>query len=210
MANTNVTLLWRCKTPSGWRRYPALFAKNGRPRTGWVFAGGRDMQFPLGRFELRYYEGNRQLFQDAGDDPTEAMHVRERQARKLIAKVSAERAGLKIEPDAPRRRSLLSEFRDFIEDVEGRGKKEAALVYDHAGREFLECIGKTFVDDLTRDDLTRYQRRLRDGGYSDRTIHNRHANVCAFLHWLKLDVKELSRAVRNTKNPFPRLTPERS
>ena len=192
MPNTNVTLVWRCKTAQGWRRYPALFAKNGRPRTGLVKVDGREMHVPIGTFELRYYDGRRQMFKKAGDNPTDALHARNRLADRLAAEASAEKAGLKLEPDAPARKSLLSMFRSFIEDVEGRGKLEASQVYKLAGREFIQCIGKTFVDEIDRDDLTRYQRRLRNQGYSDRTIYNRHTNVCAFLLWLGLDLKKLA------------------
>jgi integrase len=192
MANTNVTLLWRCKTDNGWRRYPALYAKNGRPRAGIVALSGRELEYPTGRFQLRYYAGDQQVYEDAGENPTDALHARQRLVLKLAAKASADAAGVRIEEGAPRRKALLAEFRNFIEDVENRGKMEAAQVYGLAGREFLACVGKVFVDELTRDDLTKYQRKLRDDGYSDRTIHNRHANVCAFLHWLGLDVKKLA------------------
>jgi integrase len=190
MANTNVTLLWRCKTVNGWRRYPALFAKNGRPRAGVVMIKGRECDAPTGRFQLRYYSGEQQLYEDAGENPVDAMHAHKRLGLKLLAKASADVAGVKIEEDAPRRRTLLGEFKRFIGEVEDRGKKEARAVYELAGTEFIGCIGRTYADELCREDVVKYQRKLRDGGYADRTIHNRCANVYAFLHWLGLDVKK--------------------
>jgi integrase len=192
MANTNVTLLWRCKTDAGWRRYPALFAKNGRPRPGVVVVNGDELAYPVGRFQLRYYEGSHQLYEDAGENPTDAMHAQKRLELNLMARAAAEDAGVKIEENSPKRRVLLKEFEKFITDVEDRGKKEAAAVYGLAGREFLGCIAKTFVDELSREDLIRYQRKLRDDGYSDRTIFNRDSNVRAFLIWLGLEPKKLA------------------
>jgi integrase len=192
MANMNVTLLWRCKTDFGWRRYPALFAKNGRPRKGIVQVAGREICYPVGRFQLRYYTGSRQIFADAGENPTDALNACHQMELKLAAKAAADDAGIQIVEDAPRRRSVASAFRDFLESVENRGKLEAKEVYELAGREFLACAGKVFVDEITREDLEKHQRRMRDQGYSDRTIHNRHANVRAFLNWLGLDVKKLA------------------
>jgi hypothetical protein len=39
---------------------------------------------------------------------------------------------------------------------------EAAEVYRTAGRDFIETVGKRFVDEVTKEDLEKYERRLRD------------------------------------------------
>lgn len=191
MANTHVTLLWRCKTPNGWRRYPATFASNGKPRPGVVIIDGSETQIPTGRFELRYYSGRRQMFKDAGTNSREALVALDRATAELLTKACADFAGLVVLDDAPERKGLRKEFRLFLNDVEGRGKLEASQIYELVIPEFLECAGKAYADELTREDLTRYQKKLRSAGYSDRTIYNRSVNICAFLRWLEVDVKKL-------------------
>lgn len=151
---------------------------------------GEEHEYPDGRFELRYYEGRKQVFQDAGTSALEAIEERNRLALKLAAQNAAEAAGEMLAVPGEARRSLRGALRDFLEDVEGRGKKEAHQVYEAAGNQFLDIIGKVYVDQLTPEDLTRHQRALREQGYSDRTIHNRHSNVRAFLIFCGLDMKK--------------------
>jgi hypothetical protein len=44
MANLTAKLVRICKTPQGWRRYPAVIGKNGRVRPGYVMIGNSSEQ----------------------------------------------------------------------------------------------------------------------------------------------------------------------
>ena len=68
MANRRVTLVRNCKTPDGWRRYPAAFGKNGRIKPHVVIVGGREQRFPEGVYQLRTYEGSPNDLQTRWDE----------------------------------------------------------------------------------------------------------------------------------------------
>jgi hypothetical protein len=86
MANRKVSLLWHCKTPKGWRRFPVLLAKNGRIRTGYVMESGVERYYPGGSFHLRSYHDRRTVFKPLGKDPRDALCARDRFAKILQAK----------------------------------------------------------------------------------------------------------------------------
>ncbi len=207
MANTQVTLVWRCKTEVGWRQFKAMKGRNGRPRKGWVMAGDPPVErhYPEGRYQLRFYEGGKMIYKDGGDDTNKAMdelHVLE---HALKARIHAPAAGLQIVED-PQRKTLAKAYTAFLQAAEDRGSPEAKLVYKTAVDEFLQVIRKTYVDELTGADMLFYQRHLRkrERGCSDRTVYNRWANVKAFYLWCGLDPK----AMKITAPKFEEQTPE--
>ncbi len=209
MPNTRVILMRLCKTPKGWRRYPVVFAKNGRLKSNVVLEVGEEREYPVGRYQLRYYEGRKPVYKDVGENASEALAARTRQANLLLTKQTAKIAGVKIEDGMPRRKSLLAEFQRFIEAAESRGSREAAEVYRTAVSKFIEITSKTYVDEINPDDLLKYQRWMRDKEYSDRTIYNRHSNVLAFLRFVGLDAKKLAPRHPKYEKQLPEVyTPE--
>jgi hypothetical protein len=63
-----IALVWHCKTPRGWRRFPVLTTEeHGRRivRHGWVNDGGIEANYPEGRFQLRSFLDGKQHFQTA-------------------------------------------------------------------------------------------------------------------------------------------------
>jgi integrase len=192
MANKKVVLVWHCKTGKGWRRFPALTAKNGKVRTGFVVVGGEERQYPEGRFQLRTYEGSRMVYQDAGENAVAALTAQTKEKHLLEAKASAKEAGVKIEEKAPGRLNLTHELTKFVENAVDRGSPKAAEAYRHAGDDFLKIIGRTYADEITEDDVLKHLRALRKRGQAPRTIHNRHVCIVSFLKHLKLDAKALA------------------
>jgi hypothetical protein len=91
MANRKVSLLWYCKTPKGWRRFPVLKSKNGRVRTGYVVDAGVEHYYPDGNFQLRTYEGRQTIFKPVGKDAAEALNARNRLAAILEIKAAHNR-----------------------------------------------------------------------------------------------------------------------
>src|SRR6185437_10010351 len=182
MANRKVTLVRYCKTPDGWKRYPAVIGKNGRVKPGFVTAKGRQHHYVEGHYEVRYYEGSKLRYKNVGDNAAEALAACHRHAKLLIARDSAEAAGAKIVEEKGRR-NLVRALREFVEVAKGRGSFVAARDYELAGEEFLQVVGKTFADQITLEDFGKYQSHLRKNGKSDRTIFNRHIRVKAFLRF---------------------------
>jgi len=195
MANRRVTLIWRCKTEKGWERFRPVMGANGRPRKGWVMAGDppEERHYPEGRFQLRFYEGSKALYKDIGPDANRVLgekHVLENllSARDSVANT---KGAIQIIED-PERRTLAKAYAAFLQATEDRGSKEAKIVYKTAVDEFLNGIpDKTYVDELTAEDMLRYQRCLRQRGVLDRTVFNRWANTKAFLLYCGFDPKRM-------------------
>jgi integrase len=190
VANKKVSLIYLCKTDTGWKRYPAVYGGNGRVRPGVVMVDGKERQFPTGRYQLRTYQGSRMVYEDAGaaaDAPTNLKATQ----NKLITKSSAKVSGDKIQEE-PDRLNLRRELIKFTEIVKDRGSDEASRVYQASAEDFLFVTGRTYADEIVPEDITRYQRELRKRKLADRTIYNRHQQLMPFLRHLKLDVKALS------------------
>ncbi|MEO6803561.1 MAG: site-specific integrase [Granulicella sp.] len=168
-----------------------MIGKNGRVKPGWVKVAGLEREYREGKYQLRSYVGAKMVYTDAGEHAGEAMAAREKAVHLLAAKDSAVSAGVKI-VEEPSRLNLMKELRRFITATEDRGSSSAAKVYETAAENFLEMTGKTYADELTPEDILKYQRHLRKRGLSDRTVANRHQRVMAFLRHIKLNVKELS------------------
>lgn len=192
MPNVKVVLVWLCKTPAGWRRFAAQFTPRGRPRPGVVKTSGCEVVYPDGRFQVRYYDRRRMIYEDAGETPTDALTALAKKRAILQARIAAADAGLHLEETQPPG-TLDSEAKRFVKAAVDRGSSEAAQVYEHDTREFIQVINRVYAKEITREDLTRYQRWLRDNHKSDRTIFNRWRNVRSFLLWLSLPVKEIAR-----------------
>ncbi|HEV2175410.1 MAG TPA: hypothetical protein VGR71_17675, partial [Nitrospira sp.] len=208
MSNLKVGLVRLCKTPAGWKRYPAVFGKNGRLKPGVVQVNGRERDYPVGRYQVRWYEGRKTTYKDVGDHPMEALNEMRRTAHLLIARDESKSAGVLLD-EGTERQVLSRELSRFVRATEDRGSLVAAGMYRAAGREFLEVVGKTYADEIKPDDLLRFQRALRARGCSDRTVHNRHANVMAFLRACGLDTKALAPQRPKYEKTLPEVyTPE--
>src|SRR5580658_6225316 len=62
-----VTLMWYCKTPHGWRRFPVLLEKRQgafepRHRHGFVIDHGQLVEYPQGRYQLRTHEHSKPVY----------------------------------------------------------------------------------------------------------------------------------------------------
>jgi hypothetical protein len=66
-----VALMWYCRTPKGWRRFPVFLGGNNRVKHGYVMVGGVLTHFPEGRYEIRLYENRKKVYKRAGDNAAE-------------------------------------------------------------------------------------------------------------------------------------------
>jgi len=203
LANTTVRLFRRTKTDSGWGHYPAVISANGRVKPGWVTIAGDvvDVTDTDGYYELRYYRGSQMIYERLDHGASQAWNACKRKEQELSARVAARDAGLEI-VEIPGRLNLRKELLRFVQAAIDRDAKVAARVYESSADEFLTIIGRTYADEITPEDLLKYQRELRRS-VADRTISNRHANVRAFLRWCELDVKALSPILPKYEKTIP-------
>lgn len=190
MPNLKAVLIWYCRTPRGWRRFPVLMGKNGRVRPGVVMDNGKEATYLEGRYELRTYEGSKPVYKRAGENAMDALTARDRETALLATRHSAVAAGAKIIEEVGRtyiRRAAGL----YIQDCENRHATEAAEQARLVTDEFMEVSRKTFVDELTRDDIFRFHRALRERGCVDRTVANKHARLKSFLKFAGADLSIL-------------------
>jgi len=179
----SVALVWHCKTPRGWRRFPVILAKeHGRDvtRHGWVKDGTELREYPEGRYQLRIFRDGRQHFETV---PT--CHPRD-------VVLAWEKAKRVAQPPKGRGHAAMSPFlrqagNQYVKDRRDARKFEAAeharLVLD----EFVKVCPTPYVRSVTAQCIKDFHAALRKRGLSERTIANKHERLRSFFKFLKLD-----------------------
>jgi integrase len=199
MTNPKVSLHYCCKTPEGWKRYPAAMGRNGKIRPRFAQVGKAQIQYSQGHYELRHMQDGKMIWRNVGEDAAIAQAQRDNTAKRLVAKAAASDAGLKIEETQDRTR-LADKAKAFRDRQEARGKTESVITFDNVIDEFRSVANVTFLDELTEDIILRWYAALRKRGNSDRTINNKHISLFGFLRWAGVDTKKLaSRAPKYTE-----------
>jgi integrase len=188
MANKRVSLYRKCKTADGWKRYPAAMSANGRVKPNTVLVSDIEVAYPIGHYELRSFEGSKTKWTKVTGNATEALAALNLAQKKANAVAIAKDAGVRTVLD-PKRGSIREEAPKFVTAAYERGAKEAAEIYERTLEEFLAGCSKTYVDELTHEDVLTFHRQMRKRGLSARTVYNRHMNLRAFLLKLGVDIK---------------------
>jgi integrase len=192
MANKKVALVRKCKVPEeGWRYYPAVMSANGKVKPNTVMVGDVELAYPIGHYALRAYSGSKLVYTRVKGGATEALAALKLAQKRANAVVMASDAGVQIVEDSIRTR-LRDSYPRFVQAARDRGSIEAAETYERALEEFLGGCPKTYADELTREDVTRFHVQMKARGLSARTVSNRHFNLRAFLLSLGLNVKVIA------------------
>ncbi len=192
MPNLKATIVWYCNTPIGPRRYRSAMDEDESPKTAVGIVNGKECALSPGRFQIRYFVGRRMKYDDAGTTPDEAIAARDKMQRTLAERAVAIDAGLKLD-ELTDARTLRNEAIRFVRAAVDRGSVEAAQIYGNVVNEFLDFCMREYAKGITREDLLRYQRWLKENHKGDRTIFNRWRNIRAFLIYIGLPVKEIAR-----------------
>jgi integrase len=189
MANTTVGLMRRVKTDAGWKYYPAAYSAKGRVKPNVAIVDGEEVKHEIGHYELRFYRGSKTVvFESLGNaTPAAAEDARKKKQKQLSVAKDASEVGVKLAPVDPGRKLLSQELKRFLKDTADNGSLEAADVYRLACDEFLEVIGRQYVDEVVHSDVRKFQVALQKRGMSARTVKNRHTSVKAFLKYLRYD-----------------------
>ncbi|MDR3725281.1 MAG: hypothetical protein P4K83_12460 [Terracidiphilus sp.] len=176
--NKSTKLLWYCKTPRGWRRFPVIYhLEKGMklPKKGFVIDGGKEVEYPQGRFEIRQYNSERRpVYMPVDSDVPNVAVVQMQVAQKrLIARHGK----------ADELRFLKKAAVAYIKNCKARRAMEAAAQAKLVLDEFLPMCNVTYVRGLTVDDVLKFHAALRKRGLSERTIANKHNRLKAFLRF---------------------------
>jgi integrase len=202
MPNTTVSLMRRCQTADGWKYYPAVMGKKGRVKPDYARVNGRAVLFPVGHYELRYYEGRKPRYENVGNNAADALTAMLAKEKMLTAKTAARDAGVTL-PEVPGRVYLRRVAGLYVDDRKNHGAKEAARDAELVTGEFIADCGRTFLDEVTQDDILGYQKNLRKQGQTDRTVANKHQRLRSFFRFAGVNVK----AVMPAKPRFEKALP---
>ena len=187
MTERKATLTIRYKTAAGWKRSLAIRSPNGRIKPGFALMEGKAAKVEQYYYEVRYYENRQAQFEAVGKNSSEAETRRRQIENQSTAKAIAESAGLKIEPQQGIRKTLKDSAQEYIEDAEGRNANEAAIQAREVTAEFIKVTKRTYLDEVTRNDVLRFHAALRRRGCSDRTVSNKHARLKSWFLFAGLD-----------------------
>jgi len=126
----------------------------------WLGANpGKDSYCPEGHYELRHYEGSKPIYTNVGTNPADARVAQQKQVHLLAAKDSADAAGATI-VEEEKRVYLRKVANLFVADAENRNVYEAAKMNRRVSDEFIAIVGRTFADEVTKDDCYKFQTAL--------------------------------------------------
>ena len=186
----SVIVTLRVKVGGKWRRLPAAYGGNGRIRPGYAQVGDQQVEFADPAYELRLYEERQAKYIPFKSGATDADAERkklEKSPSKTAAKNAAESAGGTF-VDKEDRQTLAKTAAAYIRDAQQRGAMEAADQARLVNEEFRKLLNrKTYVDEITRDDIFRFHIALRKRGCSDRTVANKHQRLTSWLRFAGID-----------------------
>jgi integrase/recombinase XerD len=150
-----------------------------RKTTPAVFAAPMRLAAPPARgvFWLRWYADGRQVWKCAGTEPDKALMLRKKHQDE-IDKATASAAQSVSSPAGETLRHAIEKYKANVLTV--RGNKAYRRV-NSLLEDFSAGVGKTYLDEITRDTLMDFQRWLKDKGRSPKTIRDRLSSIQTFL-----------------------------
>jgi integrase/recombinase XerD len=199
MANREVNLTKRIKTPAGLRYCPAVLSNNGRVKPDAVLVNGQEERHPEGAYYLEWREGSKRCRLSVGKNAADAA------ARRLAkeAELNAINHGVAVTPqNGNGRRSLAAAVAEFLDETKLTKKPKTFVAYSTALSYFVESCPKPYLEDIDRKDLLKFSAFLRDDkDQAPRTVYNKFEHVMTFLK---------AQGIRGLvgKNDWPRFTEE--
>jgi integrase len=206
MPNQKVTLIRYCRVDEGersvWKRYPVAIGKNGKIRPDYVIVKAQHVHCPIGHYELRFYEGRKLRYENVGNNAQTAWTKKLAKEKLLTAKNAASDAGVTL-PEIPGRVYLRRAAGLYVDDRKNNQALEAARDAEQVTGEFIADCGKTFLDEVTKEDILHYHKTLRKQGQSERTIANKHQRLRSFFKFAGLNVNAMMPAKPKYEKSLP-------
>jgi integrase/recombinase XerD len=185
-----VVLLMRIHLEDGQRVYAAPASTRGKLKPGIALVNGKAEVHEEGVYVLRYRENGRLVYIQVGKDPSAAQVAQIRQ--ELVLQTEA--AGLTVVRSEPKpaqmpakeKRKLSDCITDYLTEIEAQRTKKTLAAYRVALTLFTQAIRKTYIEDVTREDVLEFVLFLRKRGLAPRTVRNRVDFFQFLLHHCKL------------------------
>ncbi|HEV2483976.1 MAG TPA: hypothetical protein VGT08_00420 [Terracidiphilus sp.] len=134
------------------------------------------------QYYVRFYENRKLRYKLAGNKAAAADALRDRIEKQHSVKAAAKAVGVKVETEEERK-VLSGTAAVYIRDAEQRGATEAAEQARLVAAEFMRVVHKTYLDEVTRDDVFRFHESLRKRGCEERTVANKHQRLKSWLRF---------------------------
>jgi integrase len=172
-----VNILKYVKIGDKWRFAPAQ-TQNNKLKLDWVRVNGKPEHHAEGTYYIEWYQDGsrrRQSIQDSGA-------VLE-QARRKAIELDASKAGIEItENEAGERIRIDDAVLSYLKEIEPPQREPRThKAYKHCLELFVHNCRKTYLHDVTREDLLHFVRKLYDLGCGPRTAYNRAVIVSQLL-----------------------------
>jgi len=172
-----VNILKKVKVGKIWNLYPAVLEPNGRLRDK-VRVHGKVEVHPEGYYYIEWWQDGRKR-----EQIKERTEVLDRARRKAI-ELEAQRAGIEtVQEIGSGRGATVSEaVASYLEDMQPPQREpKTYIAYKYCLELFAKTCAKRFIQDVRREDLLAFIRKLYELGNGPRTAYNRAVVVSQFL-----------------------------
>ena len=176
--HNRVNILKKVRVGKNWNLYPAVVEPNGKLRDK-VLVRGKIEVHPEGCYYIEWWlEGARKREQIK--DRLEVVH----RARRKAIELTANRAGIETvqEIGSGHRPTVAEAVSSYLEDMKPPQREpKTYIAYKYCLELFASNCAKRFVQDVKREDLLAFIRKLYELGCGPRTAYNRAVIVSQLL-----------------------------
>jgi integrase len=179
MANREVNLTKRVRTPHGGRYCAVVLSANGRVKPDVVLVNGREERHHEGAYYLEWREGSKRVRLSVGKDPADASARRLRKE----AELNAVNHGVTVTSEGQNgQRPVMAAVAEYLEETKLSKKPKTFAAYNTALAYFVESCPKMYVEEIDRKDLLKFAAFLRDDkDQAPRSVYNKFENLMTFL-----------------------------
>jgi integrase/recombinase XerD len=174
---SRVNILKYVKVANKWRFAPVQLVNN-KLKFDWVLVDGQPERHAEGTYYIEWYEAGKRRRQSVKDS-AELLE----QARRKVIELDAGKAGLDIADNENEKRVRLSDAVDaYLKEMEPPQREVTTYsAYKLHLQLFVDNCAKTYVQDVTREDLLAFIRKVYELGCGSRTARNRVTTVVQLL-----------------------------
>ena len=174
---SRVNILKYVKVAGKWR-FATARTSNNKLKMDWVLIDGKPERHPEGTYYIEWYENKRRC-RHSVKDSGEVLE----QARRKTIELDAEKAGIEVaDVDGGDRVRVADAVADYLKEIEPPQREPKTYkAYKHCLELFAQTCRKTYVQDVQREDLLQFIRKLYELNCGPRTAYNRAVIVSQLL-----------------------------
>ncbi len=190
-----VNIIKMVKVDDKWPFAPVVERK-GKIVRDHVLVNGKDEHHPEGRYYLEWYEGGKKrrqpiaMFEEAVPAArTKFLELQARKAGILVALPAqpaavAETIGVEIPAPDEGRLKVAAAVDSYMDFIQKQRSLRTFRTYRVALRNyFINCCKRTYLDEVTREDLLKFSNFLFDRGLEARSVKDKLITIATFLKW---------------------------